>query len=392
MFNYTNTILINSDKDVTTGLPRWTVKGNSLNIKRVIDLKKAYVQSIYKAEAKDPVNAKVTFTSMPTGEDKVFRVELYIRLRNNNNAYYSNDMVFKGKPLYFEFKGGSSASASATNAANIVKQIQALYGDKYVKAEASSDNLILTATDEYQFFTEAKITEFVPTTMSESPIKGDGYFKTVLEGTIANGNCGFGTYDHIIKDLRLPTLEARRFGGINQEELPIMGAKYNQYTVYYKVNRGILGTDAVGDEVTSITTHVFYVNQSVATSFESALTNVGTVLNIIPVNSTQAGKDEPTVQIAPMSFSLASEKGESHAKQLQISVASADGPITMVDIQCPAEGNYATLDATSNKIYLLNNATKEADGNTKGKLTVKVYTANRSKPYVNTEFKVKTLD
>ena len=42
---------------------------------------------------------------------------------------------------------------------------------------------------------------------------------------------GFGTYWMILKDLRLPTMEARRFAGINEEELPVPGAKYNEYII-----------------------------------------------------------------------------------------------------------------------------------------------------------------
>ena len=81
----------------------------------------------------------------------------------------------------------------------------------------------------------------------------------------------------ILKDLRLPTLEARRFAGINEEELPVPGAKYNEYIINYCVNRGIMGGDAVGEVTRSLTTHVFYVKQDLAADFEAALAKIGTI-------------------------------------------------------------------------------------------------------------------
>ena len=38
-----------------------------------------------------------------------------------------------------------------------------------------------------------------------------------------------------------------------------------------------MGSDAVGDTVTSKTTHVFFVNTDIATEFETALGNIGTI-------------------------------------------------------------------------------------------------------------------
>ena len=72
-------------------------------------------------------------------------------------------------------------------------------------------------------------------------------------------------------------MEARRFAGINEEELPVPGAKYNEYIINYCVNRGIMGGDAVGEVTRSLTTHVFYVKQDLATDFEVALGKIGTI-------------------------------------------------------------------------------------------------------------------
>ena len=43
----------------------------------------------------------------------------------------------------------------------------------------------------------------------------------------------------------------------------------------FKKDRGLMGGAAVGQQVISQTTHVFYVNQTIATEFETGLTAIG---------------------------------------------------------------------------------------------------------------------
>ena len=140
--------------------------------------------------------------------------------------------------------------------------------------------------DEYQLFTKAEIQKFNPD-LNTALVGGE--FETIAtalpaddpdydgQNTIVKSKEGFGTYWMILKDLRLPTLEARRFAALNEEELPVAGAKYNQYTIYYCKERGIMGGDAVGEVTKSMTTHVFYVKEDLAADFEAALGNIGTV-------------------------------------------------------------------------------------------------------------------
>ena len=120
----------------------------------------------------------------------------------------------------------------------------------------------------------AKIEEFVQD--STVPSVNGGIWKEVAKGEITKCVNGFGTYDQILKDLRLPTMESRRWEAVNKEELPIPGTLYNQYTLDYCVERGILGTDAVGDMVKSLTHHVFFVPQALATAFEAELADLKT--------------------------------------------------------------------------------------------------------------------
>lgn len=295
MFKWTNTLIVNSNLD-SSGKAKWSAQPEdtdngvvgSFEFKRVNKFLKPNVVHIYKRAASDPVLGKVTFTMDNRGVGN-YRVALYIRLSGSQNSYYSNDFVFKGRPLMYEFavKDASATAADiAKEAARVIEKIQTIYGDHWIKASANGNNLVIEGMDEYQLFTKAEIQKFDPT-LNTALVGGE--FVTIATAlpvddpdydgvnTIVKSKEGFGTYWMILKDLRLPTLEARRFAALNEEELPVAGAKYDQYTIYYCKERGIMGGDAVGEVTKSMTTHVFYVKEDLATDFETALGNIGTV-------------------------------------------------------------------------------------------------------------------
>lgn len=268
MFQYTNTIVLNSLTDEASGLEKVQASEGLLKVLRVNDFKKNNIVAVYKQEAEQAVNGSVTFATLPN-EEGLYRINLYVRLSGSQNSYYSNDMVFKGRPFVYEFKGNTTAE----NLVAIIKNINQLYGDKFLKVEVSGSGVKFTG-DNYALFTIAKIEKFVQDNSVFPSING-GTWEEVSKGDLTKCVNGFGTYDQILKDLRLPTMEARRWEAVNKEELPIPGTLYNQYTIDYCVDRGILGTDAVGDVVKSLTHHVFFVPQALASAFEGKLTTAG---------------------------------------------------------------------------------------------------------------------
>ena len=287
MWQYTNTLVVNSTKD-STGLDKWisvaedadnNVPG-SMTVRRVNKFLKPNVCAIHKRAAANPVLGKATFTMVNSGAG-VYLVQIYIRLSGSQNSYYANDFVFKGRPFKYEFRVPATSTTPAEmakEAARVINKIQTLYGDHWIKATASGNDLVLDCTDEYQLFTEAKIMKLDET--ANNPLTNEKWVDAI-QGVIVKSKEGFGTYTHLLKDLRLPTIEARRFEPTNGEELPVPGVKYNQYTIEYRVDRGLFGGAALGQQVTSQTRHVFYVQEgAVATSFETALANIGTISEV----------------------------------------------------------------------------------------------------------------
>ena len=156
-----------------------------------------------------------------------------------------------------------------------------VYEKDLVKVDVEGTKVVITGIDEYQRFERVDVEEYVK---GEAPMFGT--YEVVKSAmteahkedpeydenfTIEQGVEGFGTYQWILKNLRLPTAARTSWTAINADEVPIIGAKYNEYIIRYCVNRGIMGGDAVGEVTKSLTTHVFYVNQNVSAEFEAAL-------------------------------------------------------------------------------------------------------------------------
>lgn len=337
MFQFTTTTLINEAVDFTTGLPRWEIKqdtdGNDyVHIKRAFTLKPARVSAIYKRAYSAPVLAAATFDmSAITQDSGVFRILLYIRLSGSQNSYYSNDFVFKGKPLAFEFvkNDGDTPQILATRVAAQIQQEFARFGYTWVNVTPSGTNVVVSARDEYQRFKVAKLQWLDPDGREINCTCSTDGFTDLAEAEVKQGAEGFGTYQHLSKDLRLPTGANRRWIAIAQDDMPIMGATYNQYTIYYEADRGILGTNAVGDLVTSRTYHVFYVQTSLATAFETILAALETAEN--------GGLQEETrppapvaqeVTISPTSITLSLENDPPTATAEVIAVPEGTASIT----------------------------------------------------------------
>ena len=295
MFQFTTTTVINSAKDYTN--PSVDLfKGDSkyFDVKRVNRFKVKNIRSVYKQDPVAQSNAKATIdmskvkTVLTTSKATkgTFRVEIYVHLaQSNNNPLYSNTWVVKGRPWTFEFSATSTEDAGAIvdKVIKMIKKFKLFTMDtEQLKATKESTKLVLTAQDPYQIFSKVELQYFDPnigTTTGCCTPRGEyapveNYGVTDV-ASITPGNEGFGTFEWIMRNLRLPTAEQTRWNALYQDDRPMVGATYTQYTLEYCENRGILGGDAVGEETKSVTTHVFFVNQAVKTQFEAALTAAG---------------------------------------------------------------------------------------------------------------------
>ena len=285
MLNFTQQTVINSaDRFKKMGT-------DTLRIKRIGDYKKANIKKVFKTVASDPV--KGTAAIKPTAaltDGAAYRLVVYLRLQKSVNSLYANDLVYKGKPLFFEFKGTGAVKTDIPAMVKAINSQQRMWdnGITYLVASATDSNdedstidtLILTCADEYQLFYHVELQKFTPSTdptVSQYTsvykfVNGETGNSTAI--VVNQSKLGVGTYEMLIQDLRLPTYENTNWISMNKMEMPIVGAKYTQYVFEYEVERGIMGLGSAGALVTARTTHVFFVKSDLEADFDAILNTI----------------------------------------------------------------------------------------------------------------------
>ena len=294
MFNFSTTTIINSDKDMSgkTMFSSITASGSHdaiLRIKNDFSLEKPYIKKVYKKVAANPVVAEFTIdctkllAALPASPVYPItgRIGIYVALEGSEESGFANDFYQKGLP----FSIGYVIKDAAVTAAQLATQIAAT-AKKYNLATVGKRNFDVTsATDKVTFKCTGEYLRFksmvvlMDDGLTEKEIvhlfDGEqGNTQDVIE-VVNRGKNGFGTFSHLLKDLRLPTAENTSWTAINSSERPVPGALYNQYTVHYKAPSDTNPSlAAVGHETDSRTTHIFWVRQDFATSFEAAVAAV----------------------------------------------------------------------------------------------------------------------
>lgn len=286
-----NTYLFKSGKTNIDG-----VEVDALKIKRDFVFVKDCVKAIRKRAGYNAVMCKATIdfadsallAALKAGGAKTYcRLDIYLGVEGAEPYIYSTPWVQKGMPFWIEFtvKEADEAATIAKNVADMLKKNHVFLCDKdLINVSVSGSKLILEGATEYQRFRKIeistfdayddyadKVAELDPTKTAATDIKLD-----------ERGKNSFGTYSQIIKDLRLPTAANYQWAHIRQMETPIVGAIYNQYIVEYEAPASNDGLHAVGQRMTSHTTHVFWVKNDSAliSAWETALGTIGTVVDV----------------------------------------------------------------------------------------------------------------
>jgi hypothetical protein len=162
-------------------------------------------------------------------------------------------------------------------AAYIVEQINLALpeNNKFIKVEAKGGKVIITATDNYMILKPENVKferyevvgcdtclgEYVPKNIAVVYAKND-------KGEEMKGKQPFATGTWLLENQRLPNSNNFRYFGFN-DEMPIAGAIYVQYSFDYVSDRpGLGGHSGVGQGITAITNHTFFVEKNAAPEFE----------------------------------------------------------------------------------------------------------------------------
>ena len=246
MFQYTKENILNK---VDAG-KTFKVEGGKL----IVDGFGEYVlanivdQKVYKTVGEEGKEAKktVTFGGLTAGNEYVLTFR--VTTPDQYLAEYAapNWQVF-GKPIIVGFNYKDIAS--------LVKAIELAIpeGNKYFKVEAGTGtSIVLTATTKYMDFDKIAI-----------DVDGEGA-PTVTVAETQKRVAPFATKEWIIENLRFPTYPNIRYnsaGNVPTEPL------YDELAFTYAVPRvGLGGLSGVGQGLTAVTRHIFYVPAGTVTA------------------------------------------------------------------------------------------------------------------------------
>lgn len=293
MFNFSTTTIINSDKDFMSDKALFSsiaasgTRGAILKVKRDFHFEMPYITKVYKRKAKvaEPAEMQIDCTALlaclPAAPIYPIsgRISIYVSLEGSEESSFANDFYQKGLPFSIGFFVKDASVTAADLATQIAKNVKkfnvATVGRKLFEVTAAGTNVTFKCTDEYLRFKSIIILNDLGDREEEMVHLLDGEQgnpQTVIS-IVNRGVNGFGTFRHLMKDLRLPTSLNTNWTGIHMSERPSPGALYDQYLIYYKAPSGTNPSlAAVGHETESKTTHSFWVRRDFSASFEAVIT------------------------------------------------------------------------------------------------------------------------
>lgn len=289
MFDFQKEVVINSKKAFETVSEEkgvFRVDGMNYKVANVVD------KTVYKTVAVPGKKATITINhDLVKGGNAQIRIEL--GLDSDYRGSFGSALYYFRKPIVLDVR-----NACTKDELKAALKLLAASNDNVLKV--SEDNgLVLEAADDYITVRSAKVVTFGCT----SNCGGDAYedVEKVDDLVSTPNKVGFGTYEYLIHNLRLPTYENLRFTSPAAVEAPVLGGEYTQFSFEYAVPRRIGGVSVVGQVNYSSTGHTFYVLSSIAEDFEKMLK--GLKLEVPPVEKNMFIGAAPEVLARPSTAS-----------------------------------------------------------------------------------------
>ena len=258
MFNYIKDVIINDVDNtiVVDGATNTVVvkRGANYKVDNIIDKK------IFKTEGVAGTCAvlKVPFVAVPSGSDyRHYAIFVSTPAQQLSDYALANWHEF-GKPILFE-----SAATSADELAETFKLMLQPDNEMY-SVEVSGTDVVLTFKESWMHVAEAKVYNHI---VADNTLVED----TTNVPTVDTENVvEFATAKWLVENLRFPSYPNLRYNRLYADEAPVAGTVYDQYAFQYGVKHYIEGgLSGVGQNVDSITTHVFYVPSAQTNAFEA---------------------------------------------------------------------------------------------------------------------------
>lgn len=281
MFDFQKEVIINSNLLDDGVNPRFMVMDSPVKLFRVLRCadyrKEGLVEGvIYKTPAEKGQVASAAF-NLPT-EEGTYRVVIGITLIGKYLADYAMPWSNFGKAVLAEFEvSAEDLKKTKELQEKMIKAIEMAIPEnyRYVRVSAKdSDKVLVSCTDSHQVITVAELQEQRGISCPDSCTEKQ--YVTVDEAVeVTKNKMEIGTAAWLQENLRFPSYPNIRYAALNEEEYPVNGGLYTQFSFLYCMPRkGLHGQGTVGQALKSVTTHTFYVLSSLVDEFEGDLKKV----------------------------------------------------------------------------------------------------------------------
>lgn len=281
MFDFQKEVIINSNLLDDGVNPRFMVMDGPVKLFRVLRCadyrKEGLVEGvIYKTPAEKGQVASAAF-NLPTKKG-TYRVVIGITLIGKYLADYAMPWSNFGKAVLAEFEvSAEDLKKTKELQEKMIKAIEMAIPEnyRYVRVSAEdSDKVLVSCTDSHQVITVAELQEQRGISCPDSCTEKQ--YVTVDEAVeVTKNKMEIGTAAWLQENLRFPSYPNIRYAALNEEEYPVNGGLYTQFSFLYCMPRkGLHGQGTVGQALKSVTTHTFYVLSSLVDKFEEDLKKV----------------------------------------------------------------------------------------------------------------------
>lgn len=270
MFDFQKEVVLNS----LDGVKNFEEK-NAVRIDGML-YKKKHIGTVYETKPVDAENARlgidlnaVDTAATTEGSIRYLQFVLELGLDNDYRGDFGSQLYYFRKPIVVNLDVDTLANVDAV-------------AEAFEKVSVAGEKLFTVVTKGEDMVTGASLTLvmndcYITVRKAEAigyycadSCNGEGMEQPVLlkdlKNTTINENpayipnvVGFGTYDYMIHNLRLPTHANIRFASPAEGEMPVKGGKYTQFSFEYTVPRRLGGLSVAGQKTESTTIHTFFV-------------------------------------------------------------------------------------------------------------------------------------
>ena len=249
------------------------------DFKKLLGINPEYVVEAYRHDGRwgRKEVAEVTLPVSTLVKGDVVRLEVRLHtvgahLGEFQNALTRNSELFTYEALY----DGSNATTLADALVSAAKSHRNTSKNFDFEMVNNGGKLELTAGADYIRFKEIavnKVTINLTGYEAQDDLVAFASNKADANVALTAGMNGFGDTAWLINNFQLPTYVNTNWMALHQDERPVPGKLYNQFTLHAVADRGELtGMGAVGQKMASKTTHVFYVAADLSAAFEAEIT------------------------------------------------------------------------------------------------------------------------